>query len=165
MAEDIKARIVFDTSGLGAIGAAVGTPASSGGSTGGSGGGMVGSLMGGLTKMALPIMAIKDIASAIMKGISFIAESSNMLKSVMGGIMKMLKLILKPIGDIFAIVLMPVLSIMRMVGLFFQVIMRPYIRKAMALVAVGNAQMGAGNITEGLEAFDLAATFMFTGFA
>lgn len=111
MADEIKAKIVFDTSSLqgsfgGSGGGGVNIPS---GSTGGIGAFMTKGLGGALTKLALPLMALKTIAEGITKLVSILKEASPYLKATMDVGKKTLMLFFKPFGDMLATLLRPAL--------------------------------------------------------
>jgi hypothetical protein len=119
--------------------------------------GAAGGLLGG---MLTPMLAALAPLAIIAGGIAMIVKSSGLLQSMIGGITKVLMLILRPIGDILGVALMPLLYIMRPIGMFFNILMRPYLQKAMAAMRAGGALLQAGKPAEAMTAFMTGAEYL-----
>ena len=126
---------------------------------GGAGGmmGGIGDMIGGMGK-GVAILAI--IAGAI----TMLVKSSALLQGVLGGIGKLLMLIIRPLGDILGIALMPLLYIMKPIGIFFNTLMKPYLQKAMAAMKAGGALLKAGDVGGAMGAFVLGAQYLIKPF-
>jgi hypothetical protein len=114
------------------------------------GGGIMGNILGAITS---PL-------GIIATGMGLLVASSGLLRNVLTGIGKTLLLILKPIGDILGVALMPILFILRPIGLFFNTLMRPYIQKAMEAMRAGNQLLQAGDTEGAAGAFNLGFQFL-----
>jgi len=104
MAEDIKARIVFDTSGLnGLLGGGPTGGGGKGSSEGGGGGAFLTKGIGGaLTKLALPLAALKHIWKGISKIVGILKDASPAFAAVTNMFKQSMKLFFKPFGDALA---------------------------------------------------------------
>jgi hypothetical protein len=121
-------------------------------------GGIIGSIMSsGLGKIATPLAGIAG-------GIGLIVASSKMLQGVLVNIMKAVFQIIRPIGDIIAVGLMPLIAILRPIGVFFNVLMKPYIQKAMTAMRAGEAQIAAGDYGGALASFGTGAEYLLKPF-
>lgn len=127
-----------------------------GGETSGAAAG-IGKGIGGLAIMTGSLLVIQE---AITRLLAAFTQSSGVLKGVMKGIDKTLNLILKPIGDMFGVALIPILYILRPIGTFFNTLMRPYIQKSMAAMRAGGALMQQGEAGLATESFALGFRYL-----
>jgi hypothetical protein len=104
--------------------------------------------------------AISSPLGLIAAGIGFIVSSSKMLQGSIGNIIKNLQLIIRPLGDILAVGLMPIAAILRPIGMFFNIFMKPYIQKATAAMRAGEAMLNAGDFGGALTAFTTGAEYL-----
>jgi|TARA_R100000501_G_C2626748_1_gene120498 hypothetical protein len=161
MAEDYKINVKFvpDTSSLknalGSLGN-IGVGGMASGATGGGlgmGKGIGGALrgmsgtLGGILKAMLPIASILALVAGGLKPI-FIA----------------IKLLLRPLKDILLIALLPLLYLMKPIGIFFRTILRPYIQRAMMAMRLGLTAKAAGREKEGNLLMVQSAQIIGTGF-
>lgn len=108
MVDDIKVRIVFDTGAL--KGAFAGGPAAAPTGGGGIGGAFMAKGIGGaLTKLALPLMALKGIGDTLMKIFNVLKESSPHLKATMEIGKKSFMIFMRPFGDALSSIFRPVM--------------------------------------------------------
>jgi hypothetical protein len=122
-------------------------------SLGGKVGGM-GKLMGGaIGKAGLALGA----AGAIVM-------SSPSLQKTLEHIMKSVMLLIRPIGDIISIGLRPIIDILRPVGMFFRILIKPYLTKAMEAMRLGRGFMAAGEPLLAASAYALGAEFLLKPF-
>ena len=142
----VNARIIFDEGGAGGSGG-FSSPNSGSIGKGGSGG------LGGIGKVV-------GVLGVIAGGIAILAQASQFLKGILGGIMKVLMLILKPIGDLLGVALLPILYILKPIGLFFNMLMRPYIQKAMEAMRLGGQFMAEGQFDKATESFALGFAYL-----
>lgn len=147
MAEEvIKATIVFDTKGL--------TKSFDVGGKGTAGGGMTG--MGGVAKLGMAAVA-GGIVGAIL-------ASNKHLQRILERISKVLMLILKPITDILMVALMPLLYLFKPIAMFFNILMRPYLKQAMRAMSAGGKLLMQGQYKEAYLAFQTASAWMMKPF-
>jgi len=83
----------------------------------------------------------------------------NGLKPLITGI----GILLRPIRDILMIGLMPLLYIMRPIGIFFRTLMKPYYQKAMALMRTGAMLQKSGDFGGAMEAYSMGGVQLMTG--
>jgi len=114
--------------------------------------------MGAIGKMMGPLTMIGGAVTII---VGILMEASPMLKSMIGGILKLLMLILKPIGDILGVILYPLMLILMPVVRALNMLFRPYLQKAMEAMAVGMKLTAAG-LTSGDPAALVAAGEAFS---
>lgn len=133
-------------------GGMMGSPKTGAGMSGGGTGGMLGAIPG--MGKALGLLGV--IAGAI----TLLVKSSALLQGVLGGIGKLLMLIIRPLGDILGVALMPLLYIMKPIGIFFNTLMRPYLQKAMAAMKAGGALMKEGDVEGAMGAFALGGQYL-----
>jgi len=119
----------------------------SGGSTGGTGGlaGMLGGMTGALTGIL-----------AAVGGIAILVQSSKMLQMTIGRLMKMVMLLIRPIGDMLSVLLMPLMMLIRPLSLFVNAMFRPFVREARNAFRSGMKFFSMGMTEKGTDA-------MFTG--
>jgi len=144
---EVEARIKEKLKGINIFGGGDKTPA------GGAGGGIFGGMEKQITLLA-----------GIAGGIMIIVSASKMLQRMLGSVVKVLMLILRPIGDMLAVALMPILYILKPVGLFFNTLMRPYIQKAMTAIRAGALYTKAGNIGGAMGMFGIGAQYLLQPF-
>jgi hypothetical protein len=131
---------------------------------GGAESGAAGAVGGTLGSLALVTGVLTIISTGIKSIWGVLTEASPMLKAMLGGITKLLMLILKPIGDIFGVALMPLLYILKPIGTFFNALMKPYIQKAMASMRAGGELLKSGDIKGAGEAFILGGEYLLKPF-
>jgi len=154
----LEGRIKIDVEKKGGLLGEPKTAMVGGGIAGGIGkGGGIGDIVGGIGKLLGPLLIIAGAVTMMVK-------SSAMLQGALKGIGKILMLILRPIGDILGMALIPLLYVLKPVGVFFNTLMRPYIRKAMAAMRAGGALMKAGKPEEAMGAFVTGAEFLLKPF-
>lgn len=110
---------------------------------------IAGSALGGLGKLG----AAAGVAGAIVM-------SSPSLQNTLNKIVKSVMMLLRPIGDIIAVGLRPIIDILRPIGLFFRILMKPYIRKAMEAMRVGRGFMAKGAYGQAAESYALGVGFL-----
>jgi len=120
----------------------------SSGGTGGSGGGISG-MLGGMSG------ALTGILAAV-GGIAILVQSSKLLQMTIGRLMKMFMLLVRPIGDMLAVLLMPLMMLIRPLSLFVNAMFRPFIREARNAFRTGMRFFSMGMTEKGTDA-------MFTG--
>lgn len=137
-----------------------------GGIGGKAAGGMkgTGGILSGLSGLS-SLTAIVPAVLGIAAGVGFLVSSSKMLQRVLGTIAKLIGLMLKPLGDMLAVGLMPIIMILKPIARFFNTLMRPYLRKSMAAMRAGGKFMREGNPELAFEAFGLGAQFLLQPFA
>jgi len=151
----IQGKVVIEQKGL------------TGGIVSGLIGGAATGLTGGLGKMLGQLALLSGtgqvIAGGITKIVDFMTEASGILKGTLTGITKLLKLLLKPIGDMLGVALMPMLYILKPIGTFFNILMKPYIKKAMAAMKAGGAfmKLGPSGYVDAIKSFALGAAYLF----
>ena len=146
-----KAKLEADLNSI--LGAGIGAGAGGGGKGGGG-------LGAGIGKAGGVGIALNQGIELLKKIVTVLEQSSSMLKGVLGGIAKILLLILKPIGDMLAVALLPLLYMLKPVARFFNMMMKPYIQKAMAAMKFGGQLLKEGKPEEAAEAFSLGFGFI-----
>jgi hypothetical protein len=126
----------------------------------GSGGGISTGIGGIVGNLANPMLKMVGIMGGIAGSIALLVKSSGILQGVLGSIGKLIMLMVKPLGDILGVALMPLLYIMRPIGTFFNILMRPYIQKAMAAMRAGGAMLQAVDTEGALAAFATGAEYL-----
>jgi len=134
------------------------------GAVGGGKSGLAGGILGGLSDISPTLGKMLPLIAGIAGGMAILVTSSKMLQAVLGTIMKLFGLIVKPLGDILAIGLMPIIFILKPIALFFNTIMRPYLLKAMAAMRAGGEFIAQGKPGEAMGAFILGAQFLMKPF-
>lgn len=130
-----------------------------------------GDLIGGITGGGAPGAAparegmasgfdgmIKALAPLAVMGA--ILNSSKSLQAALHSVMRLVGLILKPIGDILAVGLMPIIEILRPIGMFFRILMKPYIQKAMEAMRLGRQFQRKGELGAATESYTLGSAYM-----
>jgi len=120
-------------------------------------GGMLASLSS-LAKIVLPILGLAA-------GIMLIIQASKMLQRTLGNIGKILLMFLKPIGDMLAILLRPLLMVLRPLALVLNLVWRFYGAQARAAVgaAVRLSKEGMPEQATGAMGAAIGAMFGFFG--
>lgn len=121
--------------------------------------------MGGLGALTGGIPKMLGLLGIIAGGITLLVKSSGMLQGVLKAVGKMIMFALRPLGDMLGVALMPILSVLRPIGRFFNMLMRPYIRKAMAAMRAGGLLMREGKEAEAMGAFGLGLQILLKPFA
>lgn len=134
----------------------MGSPKTGGGMGGAGAGGMLGAIPG----MGKALALLGVMAGAL----TLLVKSSALLQGVLSGIGKLLMLIIRPLGDILGIALMPLLYIMKPIGIFFNTLMRPYLQKAMAAMKAGGAMLKEGDVAGAMGAFAVGGQFLLKPF-
>ena len=146
MANEIKARLVLDTSGMAGVGAAAG-----GGGTGFNMGTEFRRALEGLDMPVLgdigaAVAGMTVFLSAILKGITgffkFVASSSPIFATSINLLKKSLQVLLRPIGDIMGLFLKPLAIAM----LRFAI---PIYKKWREFLQLGSTQEGLKDVNEG----------------
>jgi len=150
MLGDLKLKILADTSQLKKSMADAGSGA--GGLASGKSSG-AGGILGGLGKMTM-------LLGAIAGGIALIVSSSKVLEGTLKQVMRLVGFLLRPIGDILAVGLMPLISILKPLGKMVNAMMRPYLQKARAAMRMGGEFMKAGEGEKAAESFMLGFAYM-----
>lgn len=119
----------------------------------------IGKLGGAMGIMLTIAMAVKTMMSMI-----FSVGFKNLF-SILGKIFKVIGLIIKPVGDLLAVGLLPILYILKPVGLFFRTLLRPYIKKAMEAAKLGLQFQKRGDLASAMESYALAAAYVMEPFA
>jgi len=144
----ITAKLILDTA-TGGVGGMMDTANAAGGGPGGAGGKPVKIKgMGGLMKLLGRLVAIFEIVSV----------AAGSLMKMLSNIMKLLGLILKPIGDMLTIALMPILYMLKPIAKIMNILFRPYLRAALVAMKVGGKKMAEGDAGGAAEAFGLGLT-------
>lgn len=128
--------------------------------TGAMGGGEAGGVLGGLPQLTGGLTKLVGIGMGVHGMLSTVVSMFKPLLAVTRGIFKTIGLILRPITDLLAIGLMPILFILRPIALFFNTLMRPYIQKAMAAMRAGGQFIQAGMPEQAVQAFALGFQFL-----
>ena len=130
--------------------------------------GLVGSALGGLGGKIGGIGKLLGGAAstaALAAGAAgAIVMSSPSLQNTLEHLMKVVMLMIRPIGDIVSIGLRPLLDIMRPIGLFFRILIKPYLTKAMEAMKLGRGFMAKGEYGKAGEAYALGAAFLLKPF-
>lgn len=134
----IKAKLVLDTSG------SSGSNKSSG-SGGVFGGGSFKGMMGLFAKIAGAAMIVAEISKVAFSG----------TMKVLSGILKMVGLLLKPLGDILAIGLMPLIFMLKPLAQVVNVLFKPYLRAAMVAMKAGNVFQAKGDMGKAAESYGM----------
>jgi len=161
MADEYKVKVKFvpDTSSLKNALGNLGTVGVGGMASGATGGGLgnigkgMGSSLKGMTGM------LGGILKAVLPMAALLMVVGNGLKPLITGI----GILLRPIRDILMIGLMPLLYIMRPIGIFFRTLMKPYYQKAMALMRTGAMLQKSGDIGGAMESYALGGIQLMTG--
>lgn len=84
--------------------------------------------------------------------------------SILAPIFRVLSLILRPIKDILYIALLPILYLLRPIGIFFQTVLRPYIQRALIAQRLGLEAQAAGQTGVATSLFLESARIIGLGF-
>lgn len=117
--------------------------------------------LGGMSSM----MGGKGMALAGALGAAgAIVMSSPSLQGTLKRLLRMVELIIKPIGDIISVGLRPIIDVLRPIGMFFRILMAPYIRKAMEAMRLGRQYLAKGYTVEAGQSYALGAAFLLKPF-
>lgn len=117
--------------------------------------------MGGMASMMGP----KGMALAGgMAAAGAIVMSSPSLQGTLKRLLRMVELIIKPIGDIISVGLRPIVDILRPIGQFFRILIQPYIRKAMEAMRLGRQFMSKGDYASAAASYALGVTYLIKPF-
>jgi|ETNvirnome_2_300_1030623.scaffolds.fasta_scaffold09577_1 hypothetical protein len=161
MAEEYKINVKFvpDTSSLKSAIGNLGNIGVGGMASGATGGGLgMGKGIGGALKGMSGMLG--GILRAILPVAGLLMVIGHGLKPLITGI----SILLRPIRDILMIGLLPLLYIMRPIGIFFRTLMKPYYQKAMALMRTGAMLQNSGDIEAAMESYALGGLQLMTGF-
>ena len=98
-------------------------------------------------------LGLKSVVSpllALVGGLGILISSSKFLQKTLGAIMKLIGLLLKPIGDMISIFLLPIIYMLKPIVRFFNILMRPFIKKAMEQIRAGDSEAASGTVLGGL---------------
>lgn len=115
--------------------------------------------MGGAFKGALSALGLGSVIGIVVT----IASTMKGLMAVVGGILKMVGFLLKPIADVITVLLMPILYILKPIVILVNQIMAPFIKLAMQVMREGAKQLGEGNVGGAMAAFAGAGAIMMAG--
>lgn len=122
---------------------------------------------GGLTGMMKGINSgFKDLLmpiSLMAGGVAILAEASGFFKAELTILSRAVGLIIKPLGDILGVGLMPIIDILMPIGRWFNAMMKPYMDKARAAMRAGNEEMKAGNETAAMNDWLIGGQYMMKG--
>jgi len=123
------------------------------------------SIMGKVKGMAPMMGGMKGMAGmgalgAAAGGAAAIVMSSPSLQNTLKHLVKTVMLLIRPIGDIIAIGLRPLIDIMRPIGIFFRTLIRPYLKKAMDAMRLGRGFLAKGEYGKAAESYALGASFL-----
>ena len=93
-----------------------------------------------------------------------IVSSSKAMMASLKQVFRVLQLILKPVGDILSVGLMPIIQILKPIGKLFNSLMRPYLMKAREAMKVGGKFMKEGEYGEATKAYMLGFSYMIKPF-
>jgi len=93
-----------------------------------------------------------------------VVMSSPSLQGTLKRLLRMVELIIKPIGDIVAVGLRPIIDILRPIGQFFRILIQPYIRKATEAMRLGKQFAMKGQYAEAGAAYALGAAYLLKPF-
>jgi len=96
------------------------------------------------------------IGKSLLKIVGFLA--------LLAPIFRVLSLILRPIKDILYIALLPILYLLRPIGIFFQTVLRPYIQRALVAQRLGLQAQAAGETGVATSMFLESARIVSLGF-
>jgi len=85
---------------------------------------------------------------------------SNSINRVVNAVM----MIIRPIGDILAVGLRPIIDLLKPVGLFFRILLKPYIQKAMEAMRLGRGFLAKGKTEEAAKAYALGIGYILKPF-
>jgi hypothetical protein len=120
--------------------------------------GMTGMLTGAMTAAG----AVMGIGSVVML-IKQLVEYQKLLLNIIGGIIKLVGFLLKPITDVIGVLLMPILFMLKPFVLIANQVMAPFIKDAMKLMQVFAKATAKGDMTNAGQALGGAALIMFSG--
>jgi len=103
-------------------------------------------------------------AGLALGAVGAIVMSSPMLQNTLQTLIKTVMLLIRPIGDILAIGLRPIIDILRPIGLFFRILIKPYLSKAMEAMRLGRGFLMAGEYEKAAEAYALGIGFLLKPF-
>lgn len=148
--DSLESRIVIEVKEIGEGVAA--------GSGGGKGGGLLGGLnLGGLGALIAPLAKVAAIGAII-------AEGFGSTIGMLGRIINVVGMILRPLDMMLTTALMPILYVLQPIGTFFNTIMRPYLLKSQTAMATGGQLLKQGDVAGSLEAFGLGAQYLLQPF-
>jgi hypothetical protein len=114
---------------------------------------LAGSIKGGFTKILAPLAVISILAQGMRSLINQVM--------IVG---RLISFIIKPIGDILSVGLMPLIGILKPIGMFFNTIMKPYIQKAREAMRLGASLQKEGDTTGAMKMYVLGAEYIMTSF-
>lgn len=140
--------------GAGGAKAAAGAAEAAAGAAGKAGGilTMIKGMAGSLGAIATSVAGLLGIGA----GVVALVMASKTLQKVIERIGKLVLLILRPIGDILGILLMPLMQVLKPLGLFINALFRPFLKEARRAFRIGTKFFSIGMPQKGMEA-------MFTG--
>lgn len=112
----------------------------------------------GIAKGLLGTAGMGALAGGAVAGA--IVVSSPMLQNTLKHLIRVVMLLFRPIGDIISIGLRPIIDILRPIGLFFRILIQPYIRKAMEAMRLGRQFLMKGEYAKVIEAYTLGAMYI-----
>lgn len=124
--------------------------------TGGAGGGLSNAMEGAMSPM------LKALAPLAILGT--IASSSGALIATFKQLFRVVQMIVKPIGDIFSVGLMPIIQILKPIGKLFGAMMKPYMMKAREAMRAGGKFLKEGEYGEAGKAYMLGFSYMMKPF-
>jgi len=145
---DINIKIQGGTGAAASLG---GMASSGGGQAGGAGFGGIGTQIGVMAGATLAILGI----------LKLIFDSSKMLQRTFGRLMKLISLLLRPIGDMLSVLFEPLIMLIRPLALFINALFRPYILEARKAFRAGGKFLGMGMESKATESFFAGAEAMF----
>ena len=160
MADEMKIKLLIDTSQLEkAIGnLSIGGGQVAGASEGGDSMAAAGAIAGAVAAGTAGILQILD------KLLGSFLEASGFLKSAFTMLAKQIGLLLRPLTDMIALGLMPIIHLLRPISLFINTLMRPYIQRAMLLTAIGGQAIAKGDYELATTSFNAASRALITPF-
>ncbi|MFZ5988886.1 MAG: hypothetical protein ACOYWZ_17410 [Bacillota bacterium] len=110
-------------------------------------------------KSALVVVGVASGVGLVVQIITSFAPLSNLISKIV----QLLTLFLKPIGDIFAVLLYPILLILKPIILMIKTMFIPFIQIAMKLMAEGAEKVIEGDLAGGTKLISLAAMDLLIG--
>jgi hypothetical protein len=117
--------------------------------------------LGGMASMMGP-KGMALAAGAAVAGALVVSSPS--LQGTLKRLLRMVELIIKPIGDIISVGLRPIIDILRPIGQFFRILIQPYIRKAMEAMRLGRQFMSKGDYASAAASYALGVTYLIKPF-
>lgn len=116
-------------------------------------GGILKNVMGGAMLPMLKALAPLAILGTIL-------TSSKAMMASLKQVFKVIQLIVKPIGDIMSVGLMPIIQILKPIGRLFNSLMKPYLMKAREAMRLGGKFLKEGEYKDAAKAYLLGFEYM-----